>query len=73
MEYHVTYEYSLTDAPNDYIVTVPSQLVLNIPSNIAPALLPEFIKNVILQRSPQMAGIRRLRVLRQVGPGSASS
>jgi len=64
MEYHVTYEYSLADAPDDYTVTVSSQLVREIPSNIAPVLLPEFIKNVILQRSPQMANIRRLRILR---------
>ncbi|WP_454805997.1 hypothetical protein [Paraburkholderia fungorum] len=70
MEYHVTYEYSLGDAPDNYIVTVPSQLVRDVPSNIAPVLLPEFIRNVILQRSPQMANIRRLRVLRPTVPDS---
>ncbi|WP_338418659.1 hypothetical protein [Burkholderia multivorans] len=66
MEYHVTYEYSLADAPDDYTVTVSSQLVREVPSNIAPVLLPEFIKNMILQRSPQMANIRRLRILRPI-------
>lgn len=69
MEYHVTYEYSLSNAPDEYIGKVPSQLIREIPSNIAPALLPEFIKNLILQRSPQIANIRSLRLLRLVPPG----
>lgn len=68
MEYHVTYEYSLSDAPDDYIVSVPSQLVREVPSNIPPVLLPEFIKNQILQRSPRIANIRRLQILRPVSP-----
>ncbi|WP_321885386.1 hypothetical protein [Burkholderia cenocepacia] len=66
MEYHVTYEYSLSDAPDDYIVTVPSQLVQEVPNNIPPVLLPEFIKNQILQRSPRIANIRRLQIVRPV-------
>ncbi|MBA9947208.1 hypothetical protein D7207_27435 [Burkholderia cepacia] len=64
MEYHVTYEYSLCNAPDDYIGTVPSQLVQEVPSNIPPVLLPEFIKSRILERSPQIGNIRRLQILR---------
>ncbi|MFP3563138.1 hypothetical protein [Paraburkholderia sp. SIMBA_030] len=70
MEYHVTYEYSLADDPDNYIVMVPSQLVHAAPSNIAPVLLPEFIRIVILQRSPQIANIRCLRILRPTPPDS---
>lgn len=68
MEYHVTYEYSLSDAPDDYIGAVPSQLVREVPSTIPPVLLPEFIRNQILQRSPQIANVRSLQILRAVSP-----
>lgn len=63
MEYRVSYEHSLVGAPNDYIVRVPSQLVNNVPANIPRALLPEFITDLILQRSPQIGKIRHMRIL----------
>jgi hypothetical protein len=63
MEYRVSYEHSLASAPNDYIVQVPSQLVDNVPANIPRALLPEFISDLILQRSPQIGKIRHMRIL----------
>ncbi|MBR8010434.1 hypothetical protein DF027_26965 [Burkholderia cenocepacia] len=63
MEYRVSYEHSLASAPDDYIVNVPSQLVDGIPANIPRALLPEYITDVIRQRSPQIGKIRALRIL----------
>lgn len=63
MNYHVSYEHSLKSAPNDFIVHVPSQLVDNVPDNIPFALLPEYITNLILSRSPQIGKIRELRIL----------
>jgi hypothetical protein len=63
MEYRVCYEHSLASAPNDYIVQVPSQLVDNVPANIPRALLPEFISDLIRQRSPQIGKIRHMRIL----------
>ena len=63
MEYRVSYEHSLASAPDDYIVHVPSQLVDDIPANIPRALLPEYIADLIRQRSPQIGKIRSLRVL----------
>ncbi len=63
MNYRVTYEHSLKSAPNDFIVHVPCQVVDNVPDNIPFALLPEFITDLILSRSPQIGKIRELRVL----------
>ncbi|TAM04928.1 MAG: hypothetical protein EPN70_10215 [Paraburkholderia sp.] len=63
MEYRVSYEHSLASAPDDYIVNVPSQLVDGIPANIPRALLPEYITDLIRQRSPQIGKIRALRIL----------
>jgi hypothetical protein len=63
MEYRVSYEYSLANAPNDYISHVPSQLVDNVPASVPRALLPEFITDLILKRSPQIGKIRYLRIL----------
>ncbi|WP_186146230.1 hypothetical protein [Burkholderia gladioli] len=63
MEYRVSYEHSLASAPDDYIVNVPSQLVDGIPANIPSALLPEYITDLIRQRSPQIGKIRALRIL----------
>ncbi|MBR8211175.1 hypothetical protein KDW61_21165 [Burkholderia cenocepacia] len=63
MEYRVSYEHSLASAPEDYIVNVPSQLVDDIPANIPRALLPEYIADLIRQRSPQIGKIRMLRIL----------
>lgn len=63
MDYRVSYEHSLASAPNDYIVHVPSQLVDNVPANVPRALLPEFITELILKRSPQIGKIRYLRIL----------
>jgi hypothetical protein len=63
MQYRVAYEHSLKDRPDDFIVLVPSQLVDDIPANIPRALLPEFITDLILKRSPQIAKIRHLRIL----------
>jgi hypothetical protein len=63
MEYRVSYEHSLASAPNDYIVKVPSQIVDDVPANIPRALLPEFIMDLILQRSPRIGKIRHMRIL----------
>ncbi|MDR7006625.1 hypothetical protein [Paraburkholderia strydomiana] len=63
MQYRVAYEHSLRSAPDDFIVHVPSQLVDNIPANIPRALLPEYITDIILKRSSQIAKIRNLRIL----------
>jgi hypothetical protein len=63
MEYRVSYEHSLASAPDDYIVKVPSQIVGDVPANIPRALLPEFITDLILQRSPQIGKIRYMRIL----------
>jgi len=63
MDYRVSYEHSLKSAPNDFIVHVPSQLVDNVPANVPRALLPEYISELILQRSPQIGKIRHLRLL----------
>lgn len=63
MQYRVAYEHSLRSAPDDFIVHVPSQLVDDIPANIPRALVPEYITDIILKRSSQIAKIRNLRVL----------
>ncbi|WP_133647760.1 hypothetical protein [Paraburkholderia flava] len=63
MDYRVSYEHSLQNAPNEFIVHVPSQLVTDVPANVPRALLPEFIVDLIQQRSPQIAKIRNLRLL----------
>jgi hypothetical protein len=48
------HENSLASAPHDSIVQVRSLLVEDVPANIPRALLPEFIANLILSRSPQI-------------------
>ncbi|MCX4159664.1 MULTISPECIES: hypothetical protein [Paraburkholderia] len=63
MNYRVSYEHSLSSAPNDFIVHVPSQMVVDVPASVPRALLPEFIINLILERSPGIGRIRKLRVL----------
>ncbi|PRH25553.1 hypothetical protein [Burkholderia multivorans] len=63
MQVHVAYEHSLTDAPDDFIARVPSQLIDGVPANVPPVLLPEYVTNLILQRSPQIGKIRNLRLL----------
>ena len=63
MQCRVAYEHSLKDHPDDFIVLVPSQLIDDIPANIPRALLPEYISDLILKRSPTIAKIRNLRLL----------
>ena len=63
MEIRVAYEHSLATAPEEFIVQVPSQLVTDIPANVPRALLPEFIANLIVERSPAIGKIRNLRIL----------
>lgn len=63
MEYNVSYEHSLASAPNDFIVNVPAQLVTDVPATVPRALLPEFLSDLIRQRSPQIGRIRNLRIL----------
>jgi len=63
MDYRVSYEHSLQNKPDEFIVHVPSQLVENIPANLPRALLPEYTTNLILKRSPQIGKIRHLRIL----------
>lgn len=63
MDYRVSYEHSLKNAPDVFIVQVPSQLVEGIPANMPRALLPEYITDLILKRSPRIGKIRYLRML----------
>jgi len=63
MEIRVAYEHSLASAPEEFIVQVPSQLVTDIPANVPRALLPEFISDLIVERSPTIGKIRNLRIL----------
>ncbi|RKP49105.1 hypothetical protein [Trinickia fusca] len=63
MDYRVTYEHSLATDPDNFIVHVPSQLVSDVPSDIPRALLPEYLTDLIRQRSPQIGRIRNLRVI----------
>lgn len=63
MDYRVTYEHSLADDPDNFIVRVPEQMVSNVPANIPRALLPEFIAGLVRHRSPQIGKIRNLRIL----------
>ncbi|MFX1695465.1 hypothetical protein [Paraburkholderia sp. A1RO-5L] len=63
MGYRVSYEHSLKNSPDEFIVHVPSQLVEDIPANIPRALLPEYITDLILKRSSQIGKIRYLRIL----------
>ena len=63
MDYRVSYEHSLKNAPDEFIVQVPSQLVEDIPANVPRALLPEYITDLILKRSPRIGRIRYLRIL----------
>jgi hypothetical protein len=63
MDYRVSYEHSLKNAPDEFIVQVPSQIVEDIPANVPRALLPEYITDLILKRSPRIGKIRYLRIL----------
>jgi hypothetical protein len=63
MDYRVSYEHSLKSEPDEFIAQVPSQLVRDVPANVPRALLPEYITNLILERSPTIGRIRNLRVL----------
>jgi hypothetical protein len=63
MEYRVSYEHSLASAPEDFIAKVPSQIVDDASATILRALLPEFITELILKRSPRIGKIRHLRLL----------
>jgi hypothetical protein len=63
MDYRVSYEHSLKNAPDEFIVHVPSQLVEDIPASVPRALLPEYIADLIQKRSPQIGKIRYLRIL----------
>ncbi|QCP51822.1 hypothetical protein FAZ95_16785 [Trinickia violacea] len=63
MDYRVSYEHSLKSAPAAFIVQVPSQLVQDVPADIPRELLPEYITDLILQRSPTIGRIRNLRIL----------
>ena len=63
MDYRVSDEHSLKSNPDAFIVQVPSQLVDGIPTNIPRALLPEYITELILSRSPAIGKIRNLRIL----------
>ena len=63
MDYRVSYEQSLKNAPDDFIVHAPSQLVEDKPANVPVVLLPEYIADLILKRSPQIGKIRYLRIL----------
>lgn len=63
MDYRVSYEHSLKNKPDEFIVHVPSQFVEGVPANVPRALLAEYITDLILKRSPQIGKIRNLRIL----------
>jgi hypothetical protein len=63
MDVRVSYEHSLASCPDDFIVHIASQVVDDVPANIARVLLPEFIVNLIIERSPGIGKIRNLRIL----------
>ena len=54
MDYRVSYEHSLKNAPDDFIVHVSSQIVEDVPANVPRALLPEYMTDLILKRSRQI-------------------
>lgn len=63
MDYRVSYEHGLKSDPSAFIFQVPSQLIDRVPGNIPRALLPEYITELILGRSPTIGKIRNLRIL----------
>lgn len=63
VQYNVSYEHSLSEAPDDFVARVPSQIITDVPANVPPVLLPEFLTNLIQQRSPRIGRIRNLRVI----------
>jgi hypothetical protein len=63
MDYRVSYEHSLASAPDSFIVQVPGQVITDVPATVPRALLPEFIADLIQQRSPRIGRIRNLRIL----------
>ncbi|WP_319002034.1 hypothetical protein [Burkholderia contaminans] len=63
MQYRVAYEHSLKGNADDFIVSVPCQVVDDIPANIPRALLPEYLTELLLGRSPLIAKVRNLRIL----------
>lgn len=63
MEYRVAYEHSFITLPDEYLSQVPSQIVNDVPASIPRALLPEYIANLIKERSPSIGNIRHLRIL----------
>lgn len=63
MDYRVCYEHSLKNEPDNFIVSVPSQLVGDVPASVPRALLPEYIADLIVTHSPEIGKIRHLRIL----------
>ncbi|MFM0086920.1 hypothetical protein PQR46_08270 [Paraburkholderia sediminicola] len=63
MDYRVSYEHSMASAPDEFIVQVPCQTISDVPASVPRALLPEFITDLIRQRSPKIGRIRNLRIL----------
>ncbi|MCP3713596.1 hypothetical protein M3I54_43375 [Paraburkholderia sp. CNPSo 3274] len=63
MEIRVSYEHSLASAPKEFFVHVPSRVIADVPVNVPRALLPEFITNLIAERSPSIGKIRNLKIL----------
>ena len=63
MDYRVSYEHSLKNQPDEFIVHVPSQLVEGVPANVPRALVPEYITELILKRSSKIGRIRHTRIL----------
>ena len=63
MDCRVSHEHSLKSEPDAFIVLVPSQLVEGVPADNPRALLPEYITDLILSKSPTIGKIRNLRVL----------
>lgn len=59
----MSYEHSLANAPDEFIVHVPGQVITDVPATVPRAPLPEFLTDLIRQRSPQIARIRHLRIL----------
>lgn len=66
--YRAGEDHSLKSDPDAFFVQVPSQLVDGIPGNIPRALLPEYITELILSRSPGIGKVKNLRASERHAP-----
>lgn len=63
MDYQVSYEHSPSNDPETFIAQVPSQRVEGVPANLPRDPGPDYITELILQRSPGIGRIHNLRII----------